>query len=132
MAAVLHGLHIGGVVDFNGRNRVVVLDAVHVGETDLIAQGEGADLAEMRLVVVRRDDEIIGAGGAELAAGGNFEFGVAPLAHHRQVDANGGDGDSAHIFVAVQLHHGQLRVKGAIVDGGSRGRALRLFNDFFL
>ena len=90
VAAVLHGLHIGGVVDFNGRNRVVVLDAVHVGETDLIAQGKGADLAEMRLVVVRRDDEIIGAGGAELAAGGDLQAGVAPLAHHRQVNADGG------------------------------------------
>ena len=80
----------------------------------------------MALVVVRRNDQIIGAGRAELAAGGDLQAGVAPLAHHRQVNVDGGDGDLAHIFVAVDLHHRELGVQEAAFCLRLRGLHLLL------
>mgnify|MGYP000059528221 FL=1 len=87
---MFHFLHTVGVKHFDLVHDVLIHDAVHIGEGDAVPRCEGGQLAEMALVVVRRNDQIIGAGRAELAAGGDLQAGVAPLAHHRQVNADGG------------------------------------------
>ena len=123
---MFHFLHTVGVKHFDLVHDVLIHDAVHIGEGDAVPRCEGGQLAEMALVVVRRNDQIIGAGRAELAAGGDLQAGVAPLAHHRQVNADGGDGDLAHIFVAIDLHHRELGVQGAALCLRFRGLHLLL------
>ena len=123
---MFHFLHTVGVKHFDLVHDVLIHDAVHIGEGDAVPRCEGGQLAEMALVVVRRNDQIIGAGRAELAAGGDLQAGVAPLAHHRQVNADGGNGDLTHIFVAVDLHHRELGVQGAALCLRFRGLYLLL------
>ena len=123
---MFHFLHTVGVQHFDLAYHIVVYDAVHIGKDHAVALGEGGQLAEMALVIVGRNHKIIGAGRAELPAGGDLEAGVTPLAHDRQINIDGRDRNFTNILVAVDLHHRQFRVQRA-------GLGFRLgFGDFLL
>ena len=55
---MFHFLHTVGVKHFDLVHDVLIHDAVHIGEGDAVPRCEGGQLAEMALVVVRRNDQI--------------------------------------------------------------------------
>ena len=71
----------------------------------------------MPCVVVSRNDEIVSVGGAHVPAGGNFQAGIAPLAHDGKREAVGRDLQYADVAVTVNdlLRHLHGRVEQIVL-----------------
>ena len=140
VAAVQDGVHgfRGHGIDLG--DGIGVYHAVHVREGDEIPGVQVFQAAEVAVVVVGGDDQVVPIGSPALAAGGEPEPVVVPLRHDRQLQPLGGDLQITDIAVAVEDGDGHLRGFGfynlffrlGFAGGLRRGGGLGLFPDFGL
>lgn len=105
MAAFCDLFGLGGADGCSLGDDVSIDRAVCAGKGDGVSGFEHAEASEVVDVVVPRDDQIVGRGAAELAAGRHLEPLIVPVGHDRQRQVQRRKIENANILVISDHGH---------------------------